>query len=230
MKYAIETVDLLKTYVSGAMEYPALKNVNLKVARSEYVAIVGPSGSGKTTLLNLIGALDKPTKGEVYIDGTPISKLDNNQLAELRSRKIGFVFQTYNLIPYLNVLGNVELPMMSLNTSPKLRRKKALEILETLKLADKAYKKPNELSGGEQQRVAIARALVNDPAIVLADEPTGNLDSKTALNVVETFNRLNTEGGVTIILVTHNLEITKFCHKIVYLRDGSIVKEVIQRK
>ncbi|MEM2793658.1 MAG: ABC transporter ATP-binding protein, partial [Candidatus Methanomethylicia archaeon] len=170
------------------------------------------------------------TKGEVYIDGITISKLNHNQLAELRSRKIGFVFQTYNLIPYLNVLGNVELPMMSLNTPPKLRRKKALEILETLGLADKAYKKPNELSGGEQQRVAIARALVNDPAIVLADEPTGNLDSKTALNVVETFNRLNTEREVTVILVTHNLEITKFCHRIVYLRDGSIVREVIQRK
>ncbi|MEM1544848.1 MAG: ABC transporter ATP-binding protein [Candidatus Methanomethylicia archaeon] len=230
MEYTIETVDLLKTYVSGTVEYPALRNVNLKVARSEYVAIVGPSGSGKTTLLNLIGALDKPTKGEVYIDGIPISKLNHNQLAELRSRKIGFVFQTYNLIPYLNVLGNVELPMMSLNTPPKLRRKKALEILETLGLADKAYKKPNELSGGEQQRVAIARALVNDPAIVLADEPTGNLDSKTALNVVETFNRLNTEREVTVILVTHNLEITKFCHRIVYLRDGSIVREVIQRK
>jgi len=229
MEHAIETVDLLKTYVTGAVEYPALRGVNLKVARGEYVAIVGPSGSGKTTLLNLIGALDKPTKGEVYIDGIPISKLDHNQLAELRGKKIGFVFQTYNLIPYLNVLGNVELPMISLNTPPRMRRRKALEILETLGLADKAYKKPNELSGGEQQRVAIARALVNNPAIVLADEPTGNLDSKTALNVVETFNKLNTENGVTVVLVTHNLEITKFCHRIVYLRDGSIVKEVVQK-
>jgi len=229
MEHAIETVDLLKTYVTGAVEYPALRGVNLRVARGEYVAIVGPSGSGKTTLLNLIGALDKPTKGEVYIDGIPISKLDHNQLAELRGKKIGFVFQTYNLIPYLNVLGNVELPMISLNTPPRMRRKKALEILEILGLADKAYKKPNELSGGEQQRVAIARALVNNPAIVLADEPTGNLDSKTALNVVETFNKLNTENGVTVVLVTHNLEITKFCHRIVYLRDGSIVKEVVQK-
>jgi putative ABC transport system ATP-binding protein len=229
MEHAIETVDLLKTYVTGAVEYPALRGVNLRVARGEYVAIVGPSGSGKTTLLNLIGALDKPTKGEVYIDGIPISKLDHNQLAELRGKKIGFVFQTYNLIPYLNVLGNVELPMISLNTPPRIRRGKALKILETLGLADKAYKKPNELSGGEQQRVAIARALVNNPAIVLADEPTGNLDSKAALNVVETFNKLNTENGVTVVLVTHNLEITKFCHRIVYLRDGSIVKEVVQK-
>jgi putative ABC transport system ATP-binding protein len=229
MEHAIETVDLLKTYVTGAVEYPALRGVNLRVARGEYVAIVGPSGSGKTTLLNLIGALDKPTKGEVYIDGIPISKLDHNQLAELRGKKIGFVFQTYNLIPYLNVLGNVELPMISLNTPPRIRRGKALKILETLGLADKAYIKPNELSGGEQQRVAIARALANNPAIVLADEPTGNLDSKTALNVVETFNKLNTENGVTVVLVTHNLEITKFCHKIVYLRDGSIVKEVVQK-
>jgi putative ABC transport system ATP-binding protein len=229
MEHAIETVDLLKTYVTGTVEYPALRGVNLRVARGEYIAIVGPSGSGKTTLLNLIGALDKPTRGEVYIDGIPISKLDHNQLAELRGRKIGFVFQTYNLIPYLNVLGNVELPMISLNTPPRIRRRRALEILETLGLADKAYKKPNELSGGEQQRVAIARALVNNPAIVLADEPTGNLDSKTALNVVETFNKLNTENGVTVVLVTHNLEITKFCHRIVYLRDGSIVKEVVQR-
>jgi putative ABC transport system ATP-binding protein len=229
MEHAIETVDLLKTYVTGAVEYPALRGVNLRVARGEYVAIVGPSGSGKTTLLNLIGALDKPTKGEVYIDGIPISKLDHNQLAELRGKKIGFVFQTYNLIPYLNVLGNVELPMISLNTPPRIRRGKALKILETLGLADKAYIKPNELSGGEQQRVAIARALVNNPAIVLADEPTGNLDSKTALNVVETFNKLNTENGVTVVLVTHNLEITKFCHRIVYLRDGSIVKEVVQK-
>jgi putative ABC transport system ATP-binding protein len=229
MEHAIETVDLLKTYVTGTVEYPALRGVNLRVARGEYIAIVGPSGSGKTTLLNLIGALDKPTRGEVYIDGIPISKLDHNQLAELRGRKIGFVFQIYNLIPYLNVLGNVELPMISLNTPPRIRRRRALEILETLGLADKAYKKPNELSGGEQQRVAIARALVNNPAIVLADEPTGNLDSKTALNVVETFNKLNTENGVTVVLVTHNLEITKFCHRIVYLRDGSIVKEVVQR-
>jgi len=229
MEHAIETVDLLKTYVTGTVEYPALRGVNLRVARGEYIAIVGPSGSGKTTLLNLIGALDKPTRGEVYIDGIPISKLDHNQLAELRGRKIGFVFQTYNLIPYLNVLGNVELPMISLNTPPRIRRRRALEILETLGLADKAYKKPNELSGGEQQRVAIARALVNNPAIVLADEPTGNLDSKTALNVVETFNKLNTENGITVVLVTHNLEITKFCHRIVYLRDGSIVKEVVQR-
>lgn len=229
MEHAIETVDLLKTYVTGTVEYPALRGVNLRVARGEYIAIVGPSGSGKTTLLNLIGALDKPTRGEVYIDCIPISKLDHNQLAELRGRKIGFVFQTYNLIPYLNVLGNVELPMISLNTPPRIRRRRALEILETLGLADKAYKKPNELSGGEQQRVAIARALVNNPAIVLADEPTGNLDSKTALNVVETFNKLNTENGVTVVLVTHNLEITKFCHRIVYLRDGSIVKEVVQR-
>jgi putative ABC transport system ATP-binding protein len=229
MEHAIETVDLLKTYVTGTVEYPALRGVNLRVARGEYIAIVGPSGSGKTTLLNLIGALDKPTRGEVYIDGIPISKLDHNQLAELRGRKIGFVFQTYNLIPYLNVLGNVELPMISLNTPPRIRRRRALEILETLGLADKAYKKPNELSGGEQQRIAIARALVNNPAIVLADEPTGNLDSKAALNVVETFNKLNTENGVTVVLVTHNLEITKFCHRIVYLRDGSIVKEVVQR-
>lgn len=228
LSYIVETVNLSKVYTSRSIEYPALKDVNLKVGKAEFIAIVGPSGSGKTTLLNLIGALDKPTRGEVYIDGTPISRLNSNQLAELRNKKIGFVFQVFNLIPYLTVIKNVELPMIASGIPPSTRRGRALEILKVLGLVDKAFKKPSELSGGEQQRVAIARAIANDPAIILADEPTGNLDSKSALTVVETFNKLNSERGVTVILVTHNIEITKYCHRIVYLRDGSIVKEVIQ--
>lgn len=228
MSYAVETVNLSKTYVSGSIEYPALKDVNLKVGKAEFIAIIGPSGSGKTTLLNLIGALDKPTKGEVYIDGVPVSKLNSNQLAELRNKKIGFVFQVFNLIPYLTVIRNVELPMIASGISPSARRGKALEILKVLGLADKAFKKPSELSGGEQQRVAIARAIANDPTIILADEPTGNLDSKSALTVVETFNKLNSEKSVTVILVTHNIEITKYCRRLIYLRDGSIVREVVQ--
>ena len=191
------------------------------------VAVVGPSGSGKSTLLNLIGALDRPTKGQVFIDGVDISRLKSKELAELRNKKIGFVFQMFNLIPYMNALENVELPMMASGVPTKERRKRAMQLLEAVGLASRAYNKPSELSGGEQQRVAIARALANSPSIVLADEPTGNLDSKSAWEVVNLLKRINEEKSVTIIVITHNLEITTVCDRVVYLRDGIIEKEVV---
>ncbi|MEM1537993.1 MAG: ABC transporter ATP-binding protein [Candidatus Nezhaarchaeales archaeon] len=228
-RVTVETVDLWKIYVVGRIEYPALKGVNLKVGQGRFVAIVGPSGSGKTTLLNLIGALDKPTKGEVFIDGEPISKLNGNQLAELRNRKIGFVFQAFNLIPYLSALQNVELPMIAAGVPPKRRRDKALKLLELVGLKDKALKKPLELSAGEQQRVAMARALSNSPTIILADEPTGNLDSKTGFAIVKALKELCTSSGVTTIMVTHNMEATKLCDAVIHLKDGVIEREVVQR-
>lgn len=225
----VETIDLWKIYKVGQIEYPALKGVNLKVGQGRFVAVVGPSGSGKTTLLNIVGALDKPTKGEVLIDGVPVSKLNGNQLAELRNRKIGFVFQAFNLIPYMSALQNVELPMIAAGVPAKERRDKALKLLELVGLRDKALKRPLELSAGEQQRVAMARALSNDPSLILADEPTGNLDSKTALVVVKAFRELCSSSKVTVVMVTHNMEITKFCDSIVYLRDGAIEREVVQQ-
>lgn len=223
----VKTENLWKIYKSGQIEYPAVKGISIKISRGEFVAIVGPSGSGKTTLLNLIGTLDTITRGEVYLNGTPVSKMKGDQLANFRNRTLGFVFQTYNLVPYLNVLENVELPLIASNISRSRRHEKAKKILGQLGLGDKLNKMPNELSGGEQQRVAIARALVNDPSLILADEPTGNLDSKTA-QVVASILKNVCDSGVTVIMVTHNLEITKLCSRIIYLRDGVLEKEVIQ--
>ncbi|MCX8188746.1 MAG: ABC transporter ATP-binding protein [Nitrososphaeria archaeon] len=223
----VKTENLWKIYKSGQLEYPALRGVSIEILRGEFAAIVGPSGSGKTTLLNLIGTLDSITRGEVYLNGTPVSKMKGNQLANFRNKTLGFVFQTYNLVPYLNVLENVELPLIASNIPRSKRHEKARKILEQLGLGEKLNKMPNELSGGEQQRVAIARALVNDPSLILADEPTGNLDSKTA-QVVASILKNVCYSGVTVIMVTHNLEITKLCNRIIYLRDGVVEKEVVQ--
>lgn len=223
----VRTEDLWKVYKSGQIEYPALRGVSIEILKGEFVAIVGPSGSGKTTLLNLIGTLDSITRGEVYLNGVPVSRMKGNQLANFRNKTLGFVFQTYNLVSYLNVLENVELPLIASNIPRSKRRDKARMVLEQLGLGDKLYKMPNELSGGEQQRVAIARALVNDPALILADEPTGNLDSKTA-NVVASILKSVCDSGVTVVMVTHNLEITKSCNRIIYLRDGVVEREVAQ--
>jgi len=223
----VRTEDLWKVYKSGQIEYPALRGVSIEILKGEFVAIVGPSGSGKTTLLNLIGTLDSITRGEVYLNGVPVSRMKGNQLANFRNKTLGFVFQTYNLVSYLNVLENVELPLIASNIPRSKRRDKAKMVLEQLGLGDKLYKMPNELSGGEQQRVAIARALVNDPALILADEPTGNLDSKTA-NVVASILKSVCDSGVTVVMVTHNLEITKSCNRIIYLRDGVVEREVAQ--
>ena len=223
----IEVVNVWKVYRVGKVEYPALRGVTMSVEKGEFLCIVGPSGSGKSTLLNILGAMDRPTKGEVIFEKTPLSKLSDDELAELRNRRIGFVFQTINLLNHLTVLENVELPMMVLGIPPKKRRERAIEVLSRFLPESTFYKKPLELSGGEQQRVAIARALVNNPDVILADEPTGNLDSANAQQVVKIFRELRDEGR-TIIMVTHNLELTNYADRVVRLRDGQIV-EVIKK-
>jgi len=224
----VKTNNLWKVYRLGLVEYAALSGVSISINRGEFVSIVGPSGSGKTTLLNLIGTLDNPTHGEVFLNGTPTSNLKSNQLALLRNSSLGFIFQSYNLIPYLNARENVELPLIALNVPGSRRREKAVTILSQLDMTDKVNKKPRELSGGEQQRVAIARALVNDPSLILADEPTGNLDSKTSAVVASLLKTISTERNVTIVMVTHNMEITKYSSRIIYLRDGKVEREVMQ--
>ncbi|NHV61247.1 MAG: ABC transporter ATP-binding protein [Candidatus Verstraetearchaeota archaeon] len=199
----------------------------MRVRRGEFVAVVGPSGSGKSTLLNLFGALDRPTRGKVIIDGVEISALRSDELADLRNKKLGFVFQTFNLIPYMSALDNVEVPMIASGLTPKERKARAEELLALVGLKGFERNRPNELSGGQQQKVAIARALANDPQIILADEPTGNLDSKSADEVVEILHNLN-KRGVTIIMVTHNLNLIKYCHKVYWMKDGLVEKEVEQ--
>jgi len=225
----IELRNVWKIYRIGSVEYQALRGVNLSIDRGSFISIVGPSGSGKSTLLHLIGALDKPSKGEIYVDGIEISRLGDNKLAEFRNKTIGFVFQLYNLIPYLSAIENVEMPMMVSSISKDERRKRAKWLLEQLGLGDNIWKRPTELSGGEQQRVAIARALANNPKIILADEPTGNLDTSNSKIVVSLLKKINREMGVTIIVVTHNMEVAYETDRIIYLRDGVIVKEELRR-
>ena len=222
----IKTVDLQKIYSLGKIDYPALRGVNIDIKQGEFVAIVGPSGSGKSTLLNLFGALDRPTKGNVFIDGIDISKLSENDLASVRNKKMGFVFQTFNLLNYLNSIQNIEVPLVAANIPSPVRLRKASETLERVGLKGYERNRPTELSGGQQQRVAVARALVNDPKIILADEPTGNLDSESSRNLIEVFHKLNSESGVTIIMVTHNLDLTNYCNRVIMVRDGLIEKEV----
>ncbi|MEM2093868.1 MAG: ABC transporter ATP-binding protein [Candidatus Bathyarchaeia archaeon] len=227
-KEVITAIDLWKIYRLGRIDYPALRGVTLSVYEGEYIALVGPSGSGKSTLLNLFGALDRPTKGVVLIDGADISKLSDDRLAELRNKKLGFVFQNFNLIPYMTAEDNVELPLMASNIGIRERKRKAREVLAMVGLEGRESSRPSELSGGQQQRVAVARALVNDPKIILADEPTGNLDSKSSEEIIEILRMLNMNYGVSIVMVTHNLELTRYCHRIWYLRDGKIEREVVQ--
>jgi len=225
-KPVIELIDLKKIYYTNGIATTALRGITLKIMDGEFVAIVGPSGSGKSTLLNMIGALDRPTEGRVLIDGIDINKLSDDGLAEIRNKKIGFIFQTYNLLARISVLRNVELPLIVRGTPAQVRRKKALSALEEVGLRDKAFNKPTQLSGGEQQRVAIARALVSDPKILLADEPTGNLDSANAKIIAELFSKLNRKGR-TIVMVTHNMEMASYARRIIYLRDGMIEREVV---
>ena len=217
----VEAVDVKKTYMLGKVPVEALRGVNLKVESGDFIAILGPSGSGKSTMLNLIGALDKPTAGTLLIDGVDISKLNDNQLAELRL-KIGFVFQFFNLIPRLTARDNVELAMPIANTSKAKRRKIAEELLETVGLKDRVNHKPAELSGGQQQRVAIARALANNPKFLLLDEPTGNVDSKTASEVLTLIKKLNTENKVSIIMVTHDQRLAHEAKRTVQMLDGIV--------
>lgn len=223
--YAIETVDLKKTYLMGLVKVHALRGVNLKIRHGEAVSIVGPSGSGKSTLLNMLGALDTPTSGKILINGKDITRLGERALARFRNRKIGFIFQSYNLIDRSKVTKNVELPAIVAGMPKKTRDERVHELLDLVGLGDKADRKPNALSGGEQQRVAIARALINDPAFILADEPTGNLDSKTGEEIQNLLIRVNQEKNATIVIVTHNVELAERTGRILHLRDGVVEKE-----
>ncbi len=226
MSHLIETENLWKTYKMGGEELHALKGVNLKVAKGEYLAIMGPSGSGKSTLMNLIGCLDTPSQGSYVLNERQVAKMNDDELAHIRNREIGFVFQTFNLLPRATALHNVELPLIYNGTDSKTRIEKAKRALELVDLSDRMGHKPNELSGGQRQRVAVARALVNNPSIILADEPTGNLDSKTGEEIMGLFARLHLEGN-TIIVVTHEPEIALHANRVIYIRDGNIEKEVI---
>jgi len=228
LDYVVEVVNLRKVYRMNGVETYALNGIDLKVRRGEFLAIVGPSGSGKSTLLNMLGALDRPTEGKVIIDGIDITALSDAKRAELRNMKIGFVFQSYNLIQRINVINNVELPLLLRGIPPNVRRDKAMHMLREVGLSHKYKNKPNQLSGGEQQRVAIARALITDPSIILADEPTGNLDSKTGKAIIDLFKQLNRKGR-TIIVVTHNMEVAYETDRIVYIRDGRVEKEEVLR-
>jgi putative ABC transport system ATP-binding protein len=225
----VEAINVTKTYMLGKVPVEALRGVNLKVETGDFVAILGPSGSGKSTMLNLIGALDKPTSGTLLIDGVDISKLNDNQLAELRL-KIGFVFQFFNLIPRLTAKDNVELSMSIANLSKAERKKRAIDLLETVGLKERVNHKPAELSGGQQQRVAIARALANNPKFLLLDEPTGNVDSKTASEVLTLIKKLNVENKVSIIMVTHDQHLAREATRTAQMFDGEITSEVVNKE
>ena len=220
----IKTEELAKVYEMGAEQVHALRGVNLEIRKGEYVAIMGPSGSGKSTLMNLIGCLDSPTTGKYWLAGRLVSDLDDDELAYIRNKEIGFVFQTFNLLPRATALHNVELPLIYNGTPAEERIDKSRKALERVDLADRMQHKPNELSGGQRQRVAIARALVNNPSIVLADEPTGNLDSKTGEEIMALFENLYRQGN-TIILVTHENDIARHAHRVIHIRDGKIASD-----
>lgn len=217
----IRTESLIKDYLLGKVKVRALAGIELSIMNGEFVAIMGPSGSGKSTLMHIIGCLDSPSEGEYYLDGDLVSKLSKSALAGIRNRKIGFVFQSFNLLPHLNVLKNVELPLMYSGLSARKRKEKASQILESVGLSDRLKHKPNELSGGQRQRVAIARAIVNDPSILLADEPTGNLDSQAGGDILEIFNDLH-KAGNTVIMVTHDALVAERADRIIEIRDGLI--------
>lgn len=222
----IEVKDLHKVYKNGKIEVEALKGVNFSIKENEYVSIMGASGSGKSTLMNILGCLDTLTSGEYYLDNNDIVSFSNNELANIRNKKIGFIFQSFNLLPRLSALQNVELPMIYAGASKAERREAAEEALAKVGLTERANHKPNELSGGQMQRVAIARALVNKPAILLADEPTGNLDTKSSKEIMEIFNNLHTEGA-TILMVTHEEDIANYSDRIITFRDGKIISDEV---
>jgi putative ABC transport system ATP-binding protein len=223
----ITTQDLWKTYVMGSEEIHALRGVNINIDKGEYVAIMGPSGSGKSTLMNLIGCLDTPSKGSYLLNGKEVAAMNDDELARIRNQEIGFVFQTFNLLPRATALHNVELPLVYAGISGRERQDRARQALDKVELTQRASHKPNELSGGQRQRVAIARALVNNPSILLADEPTGNLDSKTGVEIMAVFQRLH-DAGNTIILVTHEPDIAAYARRVIHIRDGQVEKDVRQ--
>jgi putative ABC transport system ATP-binding protein len=226
MKPIIELDDVSKTYKMDDVEVKALNKVDLKINRKEFVAIMGPSGSGKSTLLNMVGCLDRPTEGKVILDGIDISELNDSELARLRGNKLGFVFQFFNLYPTLTALENVELPMMIIEKNKNERRERALELLNIVGMKKRAEHLPSQLSGGERQRIAIARALANDPPLILADEPTGNLDSKAGEEIMRFLDKLQEKEGKTVVMVTHEPHIAKYAERIIYLKDGKLQKEV----
>jgi putative ABC transport system ATP-binding protein len=221
----IETVDLWKTYVMGTEDIHALRGVSIQIERGEYVAIMGPSGSGKSTLMNLIGCLDTPSKGSYLLNRKQVSQMNDNELARIRNEEIGFVFQTFNLLPRATALRNVELPLVYAGVPARERERRAKEALEKVELTSRLMHRPNELSGGQRQRVAIARALVNEPSILLADEPTGNLDSKTGQEIMGVFERLHRAGN-TIVLVTHEADVAAYAYRAIHLRDGRVENDV----
>ena len=220
----IKTEDLWKIYKVGAEEVKAVRGISLEIEKGEYVAIMGPSGSGKSTLMNLIGCLDTPTKGKYLLNGQMVSQLTDDELARIRSKEIGFVFQTFNLLPRATALHNVELPLVYNGTPSAERIRRAKEALKMVDLEDRMTHRPNELSGGQRQRVALARALSNNPSLVLADEPTGNLDTATGLEIMQLFGRLHNQGN-TLIVVTHEKEVARYANRIIYIRDGKIEEE-----
>ena len=223
----IETRDIWKTYQMGDEQIHALRGVSIAIERGEYVAIMGPSGSGKSTLMNLIGCLDTPSQGTYLLNGKEVSQMNDNELARIRNEEIGFVFQTFNLLPRATALHNVELPLVYAGVNKKDRLERAQAALDKVELTPRMHHRPNELSGGQRQRVAIARALVNNPSILLADEPTGNLDSKTGVEIMALFDRLH-QAGNTIILVTHEADIAMHAHRVIAIRDGSVERDAVQ--
>lgn len=225
MSELIRVEHLVKTYYLGEVQVPALKGVDLTIQAGEFVAIMGASGSGKSTFMNIIGCLDRPTQGKYFLEGNDVSGLDRDELARIRNKRIGFVFQNFNLLGRTSALENVELPLFYNNSSSRERRQQAMEALTVMGLQDREHHLPSQLSGGQQQRVAIARALVNRPSLILADEPTGNLDTRTSLEIMDIFQKLNQASGITIILVTHELDIARYVGRQVVFRDGKVIKD-----
>lgn len=223
--WVVEGKDLTKVYVMGDVEVHALRGLSITIGRGEVVSIMGPSGSGKSTLMNTLGCLDRPTAGEYYLDGESAAELSDDQLADIRNRKVGFVFQSFNLLPRATALANVELPLRYAGVAPKERRERAEAALESVGLGDRITHRPNELSGGQQQRVAIARSLINDPSIIMADEPTGNLDSTSGDEIMKLLIKFNQDHGTTLIVVTHDPEIAALTERVVNIRDGVVVED-----